>query len=206
MLGTKISRVRKERHMTQEQMASKIGISPSYLSRIEGDGREISVALLVKIAEVAQVPVSYFLDSHVAFDLTGMHKTVTLPIVSEAALRNLGQGSPLDREGELMALPELWIEHPDDTFIYRVKGGAMTSAHIPDGSQVVVDTKARVYSGDTVCVQYGDAVVVRGYVRHKGRVEFTASDASSLEADEGSEHYKILGKVVRVISTPPPMI
>jgi hypothetical protein len=48
--------------------------------------------------------------------------------------------------------------------------------------------------------------VVRGYVKHKDRVEFTASDAPPLVAEEGSDHYKILGKVVRVITSPLPMI
>lgn len=206
MLGEKIARIRKQRGMTQEQMAAKIGISASYLSRIENDGREISVGLLVRIAEVMNIPVSYFLESHVSYNLTGMQQTVTLPVVNETILRAISQGGSLQNEGELVTLPESWIEHPEHSFVYRVKGGAMTSAHIPDGSQVVVDTKARPYSGDTVCAVYGDAVVVRGYVKHKDKIELTASDAPSLMVDEESEHFKILGKVIRVITTPPPMI
>ena len=51
LLGPKIRRLRQERKLTQQQMAERLGISPSYLNLIEHDERPVTVALLLKLGQ-----------------------------------------------------------------------------------------------------------------------------------------------------------
>ncbi|MBI3453955.1 MAG: DUF2083 domain-containing protein [Rhodospirillales bacterium] len=55
LLGKKIRRLRLDRQLTQQQMAEKLGISPSYLNLIEHNGRPVTVALLFKLGKTFDV-------------------------------------------------------------------------------------------------------------------------------------------------------
>jgi DNA-binding XRE family transcriptional regulator len=48
-LGVLIEEARKERKMTQEQLAAKCGTNKSYISRIENDASDLRVSTLIKI-------------------------------------------------------------------------------------------------------------------------------------------------------------
>ena len=58
--GLKVQYYRKLRGMTQEAFADKVGISWSYLAKIESPTRAFGVSMetLFKIAEALEVPVS----------------------------------------------------------------------------------------------------------------------------------------------------
>jgi predicted transcriptional regulator/transcriptional regulator with XRE-family HTH domain len=51
-LGAKIRGLRRQRSMTQAQLAERLGISASYLNLIEHNKRALSAALLIRLAEV----------------------------------------------------------------------------------------------------------------------------------------------------------
>src|SRR5687767_11563651 len=53
-LGGKVRSLRRRAHMTQVQLASQLGISPSYLNLIEQNRRPLSAPLLIKLAEILQ--------------------------------------------------------------------------------------------------------------------------------------------------------
>ncbi len=61
-LGGKIRHLRQERHLTQQQMAEQIGISPSYLNLIEHDERPVTVSLLLKLGQAFDVDLQEFSD------------------------------------------------------------------------------------------------------------------------------------------------
>lgn len=48
-LGVLIEEARKERKLTQEQLAAKCGTNKSYISRIENDASDMRVSTLIKI-------------------------------------------------------------------------------------------------------------------------------------------------------------
>jgi predicted transcriptional regulator/DNA-binding XRE family transcriptional regulator len=50
LIGGKIRRLRRQRNMSQSDLASALGISPSYLNLIEHNRRNVTVPLLLKIA------------------------------------------------------------------------------------------------------------------------------------------------------------
>jgi len=48
-LGVMIQEMRKEQHMTQEQLADKCGTSKTYISRIENNASDIRLSTLMRI-------------------------------------------------------------------------------------------------------------------------------------------------------------
>ena len=51
-LGGKVRALRRRAQVTQVQLASQLGISPSYLNLIEQNRRALSAPLLLKLAEI----------------------------------------------------------------------------------------------------------------------------------------------------------
>src|SRR6266550_3595702 len=71
-LGTKLRGLRRRKGLTQTEVASRLGISPSYLNLIEHDQRQLPANLLLKAAEVLSVELAAFSDdtqSRLAGDL-----------------------------------------------------------------------------------------------------------------------------------------
>ena len=51
MLGNKLRRLRRDRNIAQVELARRLGISASYLNLIEHNNRNVTVGLLLKLAE-----------------------------------------------------------------------------------------------------------------------------------------------------------
>src|SRR5476649_1662316 len=62
LLGNKVRRLRQERRLSQKQMSERLGISASYLNLIEHDERPVTVALLLKLAQVFDVDLQELSD------------------------------------------------------------------------------------------------------------------------------------------------
>src|SRR5262245_31366617 len=60
VLGAKIRSLRRQQHLTQTELARRLGISPSYLNLIEHNRRAFSADLLVKLAEVVPLDLKAF--------------------------------------------------------------------------------------------------------------------------------------------------
>lgn len=54
-IGQRIRKVRKAQHLSQEQLAEKIGISTTHMSHIETGNTKLSLAVLVSLATVLNV-------------------------------------------------------------------------------------------------------------------------------------------------------
>jgi transcriptional regulator with XRE-family HTH domain len=59
-LGNAIKTVRTASRVKQQDLAKRIGVTANYVSLVEGDKREPSVAFLKKAANSLEVPVSLF--------------------------------------------------------------------------------------------------------------------------------------------------
>ncbi|MBQ9764386.1 MAG: helix-turn-helix transcriptional regulator [Phascolarctobacterium sp.] len=64
-IGAQIVYYRKLKGVTQEKMASEVGISPQYLSRIENGSypKSVSLSTLMRIADYLGVEVSKLLEN-----------------------------------------------------------------------------------------------------------------------------------------------
>ena len=55
LIGRTVRRLRAEAGLTQQALATRLGISASYLNLIEHDQRAVTAALLIKLAEALRV-------------------------------------------------------------------------------------------------------------------------------------------------------
>ena len=61
-IGSRILLCRKERGLTQEQLAERINIAPNYLGQIENGHRGVNITNLVKIANELEITFDYLLS------------------------------------------------------------------------------------------------------------------------------------------------
>ena len=61
-ITTKVEAIRKERGLTQAELAEKLGVHQSTISLIENAARNPSANLLVKIADVLDVTIDELID------------------------------------------------------------------------------------------------------------------------------------------------
>jgi len=69
-LGAKVRTLRRQQHLTQTELARRLGISPSYLNLIEHDRRSFSADLLVRLAELLPIDLKTFSPEHDGRTLT----------------------------------------------------------------------------------------------------------------------------------------
>lgn len=55
VIGERLKRARKEKHLTQEQLAEQIDVSIAFLSRIERGSSQINLKRLSQICEILEV-------------------------------------------------------------------------------------------------------------------------------------------------------
>ena len=60
LMGTRIKNLRKEEKMSQEELASKLGISRSYLTKIENGQRGLSIEIMQKLCKVFNITMEEF--------------------------------------------------------------------------------------------------------------------------------------------------
>ena len=51
LIGRTVRRLRSERELSQQMLATRLGISASYLKLIEHDQRSVTASLLIKLAD-----------------------------------------------------------------------------------------------------------------------------------------------------------
>ncbi len=54
-LGNQLKKIRKERGLTQEALAEKVGIHPTYIGKLESGKNNVSVKMLFKISRALKV-------------------------------------------------------------------------------------------------------------------------------------------------------
>lgn len=55
VIGERLKKARKEKHLTQEQLAEKIDVSIAFLSRIERGSSQINLKRLTQICEILDI-------------------------------------------------------------------------------------------------------------------------------------------------------
>lgn len=85
-LGNRLRRLRRDRNMSQTDMAASLGISPSYLNHLERNQRPVTAALLLKLADIYEIDVRSFASG--AGTRTGPDELTE--IFSDSVLNDLG--------------------------------------------------------------------------------------------------------------------
>ncbi|WP_204176842.1 MULTISPECIES: helix-turn-helix transcriptional regulator [unclassified Staphylococcus] len=63
--GENLKRIRKEMKLTQAEMAKEIGISQSYIADIERNRKNISLAVILKIAKGLKISVNKLINDDI---------------------------------------------------------------------------------------------------------------------------------------------
>ena len=68
LMGSKIKKLRKDAKMSQEELASKLGISRSYFSKIENNQRGLSIDIMQKVCRIFNISMDDFFGTIEAKD------------------------------------------------------------------------------------------------------------------------------------------
>ena len=66
-IGLKIKERRREQGLTQEYIANQLDVNPSHISNIEGGRAHPSLSALVKIANILECSVDYFISGEYTY-------------------------------------------------------------------------------------------------------------------------------------------
>lgn len=96
--GVRLKRLREERNLTQQALASAIGISLSYLNQLENNQRPLTVPVLLKLGTAFDVNLQLFSQEDEARLLSDLRELASDPAIGEtiavAELRELASSMP----------------------------------------------------------------------------------------------------------------
>jgi predicted transcriptional regulator/DNA-binding XRE family transcriptional regulator len=106
LLGAKVRALRRQKNMSQVQLAERLGISPSYLNLIEHNRRALPAPLLIKIAEVFDLDLKALSTEQDARTVADLMEVFGDPIfesedLTTAEVRDLAAHAPTAARGVL---------------------------------------------------------------------------------------------------------
>jgi predicted transcriptional regulator/DNA-binding Xre family transcriptional regulator len=112
LIGRTVRRLRVERNLSQQALATRLGISASYLNLIEHDQRAVTASLLLKLGETLRVELSELSGSQERQLEVGLREAFSDPLlgadaVPDAELEGLAAGSP-NAARAVLALYRAW--------------------------------------------------------------------------------------------------
>lgn len=151
--GDNLRKIRKERNMTQDELAVVLGTSKQVLSRYENGQRSPKVSVVSEYAEKLGVPINALTDAASPFGkpIDGLIPRAQLHTRRVPILGDTAAGEPVIAN----RVYDEWVEIPDDGHHFdaalRVTGYSMTPKY---------------HKGDLVFVKYQDDVLGRSDRRH----------------------------------------
>ncbi|MFE3293612.1 short-chain fatty acyl-CoA regulator family protein [Rhodococcus sp. NPDC059234] len=74
--GARLRRLREERALTQQALAKRLGLSPSYLNQLENDQRPLTVPVLLKLNSTFDLDVQFFASDDDARLVADLHEVL----------------------------------------------------------------------------------------------------------------------------------
>ena len=87
-LGERISHLRERRNWTQRELAQEADLSPTFLSEIENDRRNVGAAILLRIADALDASLDYLLRGEE--ERPQIRRAVLVPAELQAAAEDQG--------------------------------------------------------------------------------------------------------------------
>lgn len=196
-LGEKIKILRKNKKITQDDLAEKLNVSKQTLFMYENEKRLIPIDVLANVAKVFSVPIeSFFSETDIFNNVTFKSDFKRIPIISEvsAGKGEFGRDDILD-----------WLEMPSSlcsrceygTF---VKGDSM-EPKILDGDLILIHKTDVIDNGSVGIFRVGENVFCKKYFANPITKEVVLKSINpkydSIRITESfHEDFYILGKVV----------
>jgi len=174
LIGQRIRERRKQLGLTQEELAERLGVSWSAVSKWEIGDRRPSDKLLQKLAKVLKVSPSYFLEENPSLGKEGVYvnrKVYFIPIYGEAQAGSFG-GYAMPAPEEYFPTSEIMLKGipPERVFWIKVEGRSMEPIFQPGDLVLVADPSwYEVKEGAPVVVVNGDGELTVKYYHHDSK-------------------------------------
>ncbi len=112
LIGRTIRRLRQEHGLTQQALATRLGISASYLNLIEHDQRSVTAGLLLKLAEIFRIELAELSGAQERQLEVGLREVFADPLlgaetIAEAEIETLAASAP-NAARAVLALYRAW--------------------------------------------------------------------------------------------------
>lgn len=170
--GEKLKKLRLERKMSQEQLATLLGTSKQVISRYENGQRSPKISIVQEYAEKLGVPLDYLIDNNMneIFELVPdaipYKRGRKIPIVG-----TIPAGSPILAIENIEGYDLADVPEDREYFFLRVKGDSMVNANIFEGDLVLVEKCPCAENGQIVaCIINGEEATLKRFYRQKDTV------------------------------------
>jgi transcriptional regulator with XRE-family HTH domain len=89
IISERLKEIREKRGLSKKELALKIGVSPSTITRYEKDGRIPKLTILQKISEALNVPINYLLGKEEDVKIGTSLSIEDLSDLPEEAIRSI---------------------------------------------------------------------------------------------------------------------
>lgn len=214
-IGAKVTSLRKNKKMTQDDLANVLGVSAQTVLRWEKETRTPDAEMLPKIANALGTTVSYLIgETSDPFRVTQPKRDydlVEIPVVSRERTACCGGGiTALDETShpeETILISRRMLGRVDDLrppYAERTDGSSMISYGIPSESMVVINPGEEVLSGDVALVCLGEREAIKAVIFKPDIIELHSDKQTLTVTRENLDcgWFQIKGKIVAVVSTP----
>lgn len=189
MIGEKIREARQARGISLRQLASKVGIHFSHLSKIENDRDSVGRETLIRIAEELDV------DPDLMLGEAG-HQAMPFRV-----LGNIAAGIPIEAIEDVETFDLANTFDPQEHFLLKVKGDSMINDGINHGDLAVVRQSSTARNGDTVAAVVDGEATLKRFEKRKNKVVLKPANTDMTEMIFPASSVEIRGVLSGIIRT-----
>lgn len=152
----KLKRLRKERGLSQSELADVLNIARTSIGNYEQGIREPSFEMLELIADYFNVDIAYFFDETLPKNIMPIEKRA-IPMIGSIAC-----GEPIIANQDFQSYVEIGADINCDCCL-RARGDSMKNVRINDGDIVFIKRQPMVENGDIAAIIIGDEVTLKRF-------------------------------------------
>ncbi|MEK4700404.1 XRE family transcriptional regulator [Solibacillus sp. FSL R7-0668] len=198
-VGQKIKALRKEKGLTQSELANKLNVVSTAVSAWERDANKPMMDKLTIMSELFNVPISHFFDVEIPSNIIPLQPNIVqVPIIGKIAC-----GDPITAVQNIEGYTYEFADFlpKGEIFALIAKGDSMEPT-IANGSKVLVRAQSDVENGELAAVLVnGDEEATLKRVKKQGDTILLMPDNPAHEPIVVTESNpaRIIGKIVRAI-------
>lgn len=215
--GLLISQLRKERHISQEELAQMIKCTKQTISNYERNMRKPDYETLEAIADVLNVPMSFFLSEeeqrekleriYRTYDIAGnVDKSFADKLPSNLKPIRPGSGQRVRVVGEVAAGQPIYMDEDYETYVDSpmkadfalvVRGDSMIPTYL-DGDIVYIKQQSSVDDGQVAAVALDDSATLKHVYRWNDGLNLVSDNPkyAPIHVSLSDHEVRILGVVV----------
>lgn len=198
-VGKKIKALRKEHRLTQNELAERLDVAPTSVSAWEREANRPLMDKLSIMANMFNVPISYFFDED---EFPSNIVEISPPTIRIPILGTIACGNPILAEQNIEGyLYEFAETLPHGTIFGLIAKGDSMEPTIPNGATVLIREQSDVENGEIAAVLVnGDTEATLKRVKKIGSMVMLMPDNNKYDPIPVSKDTpaRIIGKAIRV--------